>query len=460
MGSLSNAQMGAHKELLQELKLAREALRKESIKRDKQHAETKAALAVLHDGVEDAKQGLGWAVSAAIAVAIVYPGINNLHKYANLEIEFSGGRTIKPLVALSGMVKDAETWIAREAMHWGVERGGGDVSYIAPLAGKLRVTSGFGVRTHPVLGTRKMHNGVDYAAPVGTEVLAVQSGIAAVVSEDDAAGKYIKILHANGEVSTYMHLSVQSIEKGDAVSTGQKIGEVGSTGRSTGPHLHFGIQHSNGEYYDPVSVIGIAATAQQWEYFQDTVAASESQGNGDWAAINPLGFRGRYQMGTPALCDAGYVTRAVCESQPSGNSDLDRASSWTISGGSDAFLSSEAHQKEAYRRWQKRNLKAGRNAGVITDTTPAYKIAGFMHAAQFGVGNAIDWYRSAQDSKDGNGVSTSDYAARGERAFLAKYGRGASGATMLAAVEGTAQVAATNAAQGVIIASANFGARF
>lgn len=460
--ALTNAQLDAHKELLRELAKLNRRLDAQKKATAKLVQQQKVGFDSLHDSVEDGKQGIGWALSFAAAIAAVYPGINTLHEQANYEVELSHGTAVHPFVWMSGKVKDCENWTARKAINWGIAYVGGETSYNFPLAGKPRVTSGFGMRTHPVLGIRKMHNGVDFAAPTGTPVLAIQSGIVMTVAEDGAAGKYIKIKHANGEVSSYLHLHAQDVDVGDSVSTGQRIGEVGSTGRSTGAHLHLGLQRADGQYYDPMTVVGVTTTAPMWEYFQDVVAASESRGSGDLAAVNEYNFVGRFQMGTPALCDAGYMTKQLCDTNPVGNSHLDYASNWTIAGGKPAFLKSESHQKEAYRRWQKRNLLAGRNAGIITDMTPAHKVAGFLHASQFGVGNAIKWYRNGQDSKDGNGVNTSEIARRGEEAFKSKYGTGASAATLLAAIEGR-QIAQSNAqggAEGVKMASSGVGASF
>ncbi|MEB4589985.1 M23 family metallopeptidase [Candidatus Thiothrix sp. Deng01] len=460
--ALSNAQLDAHKELLREMARINRQLQEQKKKTAELSRQQKDGFDAMRDAAEDAKQGIGWALSFAAALAVVYPGINTLHEHANYELSLSGGNALHPFVWTSGTVKDLENWTARKAINWGIEYAGGETSYIFPLSGKPRVTSGFGMRVHPVLGIRKMHNGVDFAATEGTQVLAIQQGIVITVAEDDAAGKYIKIKHANGEVSSYLHLSQQYVEQGDAVSTGQKIGEVGSTGRSTGAHLHLGLQHADGEYYDPMTVVGVTTTAPMWEYFQDVVAASESRGTGDLQAINELGYVGRFQMGTPALCDAGYIKQQVCDAQPVGNKFLEYAGNWTIAGGRESFLKSEGHQKEAYRRWQKRNLMAGRQAGIISDLTPAHKVAGFLHASQFGVGNAIKWYGYGQDSKDANGVNTSEIARRGEDSFKAKYGSSASAATMLGAIEGRqiAQTSSQDGAQGVKMASSGVGASF
>jgi len=119
-------------------------------------------------------------------------------------------------------------------------RGNGNRGLIFPLIGSAEITSGFGWRLHPILGTWLMHSGRDLAAPEGTPVVAALSG--RVVSSGDAGGYglAIEIEHDNPRRNTlYGHLSELYVREGDRVRQGEVIGRVGSTGRSTGPHLHF-----------------------------------------------------------------------------------------------------------------------------------------------------------------------------------------------------------------------------
>jgi murein DD-endopeptidase MepM/ murein hydrolase activator NlpD len=105
----------------------------------------------------------------------------------------------------------------------------------------VRVTSGYGMRKHPILGYSKMHKGVDFAAATGTPILASGSGTVEFAGKKGGYGNFIKIRH-NGQYQTaYAHLSrfAKGISKGDKVKQGQVIGYVGSTGRATGPHLHY-----------------------------------------------------------------------------------------------------------------------------------------------------------------------------------------------------------------------------
>ncbi len=111
----------------------------------------------------------------------------------------------------------------------------------SPLA-KLTLTSGFGMRTHPVLGGRRNHKGIDLAAPSGTPVYAPADGYIARADWFSSYGNYIQIEHG-GELQTrYGHLSGFAVQSGQRVQKGDLIGYVGSTGRSTGPHLHYEVR--------------------------------------------------------------------------------------------------------------------------------------------------------------------------------------------------------------------------
>jgi murein DD-endopeptidase MepM/ murein hydrolase activator NlpD len=109
-----------------------------------------------------------------------------------------------------------------------------------PING-ARLSSTFGMRKHPILGYNKMHRGTDFAAPTGTPIMASGSGIIEQVGWNGAYGKYIRIKHNSKYKTAYAHLNgyARGIKKGSKVRQGQIIGYVGSTGRSTGPHLHY-----------------------------------------------------------------------------------------------------------------------------------------------------------------------------------------------------------------------------
>ena len=126
--------------------------------------------------------------------------------------------------------------------------------WIKPLK-SYTITSAFGMRVHPVLGYERMHNGVDMAAPAGTPIYAAKSGKVTTASyQSGGAGNYVSINHGDGFSSIYMHMTRYIVSKGQYVEAGQVIGYVGSTGISTGNHLHFGISYK-GEYVNPMRYI-------------------------------------------------------------------------------------------------------------------------------------------------------------------------------------------------------------
>ena len=120
----------------------------------------------------------------------------------------------------------------------------------------IRVTSSFAYRRyHPILKRYRPHHGTDFGARKGTPLLAVHSGKITYASRMGSYGNVVKIKHAGGYESLYAHQSRIRAKHGQLVKKGQVIGYVGSTGRSTGPHLHFGLQ-KNGRWIDPMNVLG------------------------------------------------------------------------------------------------------------------------------------------------------------------------------------------------------------
>ncbi len=125
-----------------------------------------------------------------------------------------------------------------------------------PVRGQhVRFTSGFGYRVHPLYNTRKMHNGVDWAAKTGTPILAAGKGTITFAGRKGLNGNYVRIRHANGYQTTYshMHRFASGVKAGVRVRQGQVIGYVGSTGLSTGAHLHFEVLVNN-RPVDPMKI--------------------------------------------------------------------------------------------------------------------------------------------------------------------------------------------------------------
>lgn len=119
-----------------------------------------------------------------------------------------------------------------------------------PLATYTRISDDYGMRIHPTLGVEQFHNGVDFASPKGTAIYAAYDGVVAAAAYSGTMGNYVMIDHGDGLYTIYMHASALYVEKGDAVVRGETIAAVGSTGRSTGNHLHFSVR-LNGAYTSP-----------------------------------------------------------------------------------------------------------------------------------------------------------------------------------------------------------------
>ena len=132
---------------------------------------------------------------------------------------------------------------------------GGSSKWLVPCAYTM-VTSRFGGRDAPTAGASTYHEGVDLGAPEGTPIYASRTGTVTAASYGSAAGYYVKLNHGDGFSSIYMHMTRYTVRSGQAVSAGQVIGYVGSTGVSTGPHLHFGISY-NGSYVNPANYVNL-----------------------------------------------------------------------------------------------------------------------------------------------------------------------------------------------------------
>jgi len=123
-------------------------------------------------------------------------------------------------------------------------------AFVFPLESYTRVSSDYGWRDHPTLHVRKFHNGVDFAAPKGTNIYAAYDGVVVAATYSSTMGNYVMINHGGGLYTIYMHASKLNVSKDEVVVRGEKIAEVGSTGRSTGNHLHFTVR-KDGEYVSP-----------------------------------------------------------------------------------------------------------------------------------------------------------------------------------------------------------------
>ncbi len=151
--------------------------------------------------------------------------------------------TTGQLLFLPGVGLDAST--LKKAM--------GDL-FTMPITAKFRWSSKYGYRIDPIAGVKSFHTGTDLACPTGTPILASMSGKITAVGINRVYGNYIIIDHGNGYQTLYAHMSKTIATKGQWVSQGSRIGLVGSTGYSTGPHLHFTV-YKNGKIIDPMTVL-------------------------------------------------------------------------------------------------------------------------------------------------------------------------------------------------------------
>ena len=163
---------------------------------------------------------------------------------------------------------------------------------LRPVNEKFRVSSGYGMRNHPVLGGQRMHHGIDYAAPKGTPVLAPTAGVVSYAGALGAAGNTVKIKSTDAQgrqiEQMFLHLSSFAVKVGDAVKQGQKLGGVGTTGRSTGNHLDWRLK-INGKWVNPNSflnsnvVIGSPNTPKNESAFNSS-QSTRSTGGGKYAS--------------------------------------------------------------------------------------------------------------------------------------------------------------------------------
>ncbi len=126
----------------------------------------------------------------------------------------------------------------------------GNGKFAWPSASSTRVTSEFGYRNHPIFKTKKLHRGMDIGAAAGTDVLAGEAGVVLTSGYNSSYGYYITINHGSGYVTLYAHNSKLLVKSGDKVTRGQVIAKCGSTGNSTGPHIHFEVR-VNGNFVNP-----------------------------------------------------------------------------------------------------------------------------------------------------------------------------------------------------------------
>ena len=158
-----------------------------------------------------------------------------------------GGPLMAPVEGqeASPMVDDANAVMAALVRYKAARDSIDSAPIHMPITGNFRNSSGFGNRTDPFTGGRAFHSGMDFAAPTGTTVFSAAKGVVTFVGTKSGYGKTVEVTHANGLITRYGHLSGYLSEEGQQVNTGTPIAKVGSTGRSTGPHLHFEVRKAD-----------------------------------------------------------------------------------------------------------------------------------------------------------------------------------------------------------------------
>ncbi|WP_420853326.1 peptidoglycan DD-metalloendopeptidase family protein [Sphingobium estronivorans] len=181
-----------------------------------------------------------------------YDIITEYHRADTGDVEV-GDLLFAGLRRANGRSVDMLKWTSDGHSQWFEASGVGERRGVlsSPVAG--RMSSGFGMRRHPILGYTRMHAGVDFAAPYGSPIYAVTDGVVSYAGRHGGHGNYVRLDHGHGLATGYAHMSRIAASPGQRVRQGQVIGYVGSTGLSTGPHLHYELYRS-GRVVNPLSV--------------------------------------------------------------------------------------------------------------------------------------------------------------------------------------------------------------
>lgn len=292
--------------------------------------------------------------------AFAAPGDRMVMLYADDRLEDDTGAGQILYIALQGADVAIECFVFRErpsgdyrcygATPEQSSRGGGPrPGMVTPVDGVL--TSRFGPRNHPILKEVRLHAGVDWAAPTGTPVVAAFGGRILSAGVAGGYGNLVRIAHPDGTETRYAHLDTMSVEPGARVVAGDPIGTVGTTGRSTGPHLHFEL-HENGGPVDPFGGGGAGAV----DLLVARIVQVESAGVAD--AKNPLSTA----TGLGQFIESTWI-RMMAQYRPDLSESLSRDELLELR--KDPTLSREmvanlAREGEAYLRARGHAITAGR----------------------------------------------------------------------------------------------------
>ena len=221
-------------------------------------------------------QSIFTAVSLCVAALSAQPALAN-SAAATAEIPASA-RATQPAVALEGDEQFSQLFANWEAMDANIKAAPAPAASISipsrmPL-NNANLTSDYGMRTHPVIGGRRAHKGVDLSAPTGTPIYATADGIVSRANRFSSYGLFVSIEHGASLQTRFAHMSRIAVADGERVEKGDIIGYVGSTGRSTGPHLHYEVR-IDGQAVNPIPYM--VETEAQQAY---TLATDDEGGRG------------------------------------------------------------------------------------------------------------------------------------------------------------------------------------
>lgn len=229
-----------YKQQTELVKTTQEALEEEKKTLDEQQAAVKEEESNLQALIDEKKEEI------ASTEADIAESAASIEQYqAQLDEQNS---TISSLEA--SVAQDKKTLAAQQAA---AQFKGGRFTF--PCPSYSYISSEFGYRVHPIYGTTIFHSGIDIAANYGASIVAAANGTVVGASYEPSMGNYIMISHGGGLYTIYMHCSALYVSAGQTVSAGQQIAAVGSTGNSTGPHLHFSVR-LNGQYVNPRNYLG------------------------------------------------------------------------------------------------------------------------------------------------------------------------------------------------------------
>jgi murein DD-endopeptidase MepM/ murein hydrolase activator NlpD len=219
---------------------------------DEMMSESRLALAAISEGANTATEDI---VTALGAVGI----------RPKLPAEAAMGGPFEPAVegpdSLS-IVDDANAVVGALARFRAARKAMDAAPIHRPVAG-MRMSSGYGNRKDPFTRRKAFHAGIDFPAPTGTTVLSAGAGTVTFAGEKSGYGNVVEISHSDGLLTRYAHLSAFLVKEGQSVSTGTPIARVGSTGRSTGPHLHFEVRRKDGAV-DPAGYLAVGKRLRQY----------------------------------------------------------------------------------------------------------------------------------------------------------------------------------------------------